>query len=373
MKVLFLSDYFSTWDIGGASRVLAEQIRGLNEKGHQTLLISGYPGQPNKENNSFRWIRVKYKSPLYLLRLAWHIRHQINTYKPDVVHVHQPLIGWLFTFLGPAFQPKIYHFHSYWFEEKVSHSDGSLLDKFALRIKRDVEKVTLSKMDAFIVLSDYSKRRLEESVSGKAIELIPGSIHTEDWSRQRTGNGHYKFLSVRRFDPRMGLEVLIEAFARLVQEHDQCTLTLVGRGREEEKLKSLTFRLGVEKNINFRGNVSDKELVDALLEHDCMVIPSQELEGFGMVVIEALASGLPVLASDTGGLAGFKKYHEVVKTIEKVDIENLNIGLKWAMNHFNRSQSLEEKCKKIARENFDTHVMVDSLTSCYRDQLNGTT
>ena len=70
MRILFFSDYYSTWDIGGATRVLQEQLRGLDKDPEIDVeLISGYPGDEEKEASQHSWLRVPYKCRFFLFKL----------------------------------------------------------------------------------------------------------------------------------------------------------------------------------------------------------------------------------------------------------------------------------------------------------------
>lgn len=370
MKILIFSDYVSTWNIGGATRVLQEQIRGLLEDEHEVELISGYPGDDEKEQSlGIPWHRCTYKSASYLLNLAQLSKKVCHAFKPDIAHFHQPLIAAITHRYITKDTPKIYHFHSYWYDEKVSHSDGSLQDRFVLSIKKRIENYALAKMDSFIVLSEWSKQRLRETITDDEIHVIPGSINCYTWDNSKTKHDNYAFLSVRRFDPRMGLDKLIKAFAKIHSEDPNCKLTLVGRGREEANLKNLVLELNLESSITFLSALSQEELQEQFSLHDCMVIPTQELEGFGMVVVESFAAGLPVLATNVGGLASFKPFNKIFHCLEKTDVESLQNGLKWAIDNFNQDKDLEKQCKTVAREHFDTKATTKTLVNLYRNSL----
>ena len=105
-------------------------------------------------------------------------------------------------------------------------------------------------------------------------------------------------VAVRRLVPRMGLDILIRVWSRL----DRGTLVVVGDGPERRRLEALARELGVGDRVRFTGPVSEEELVAHYRAADLCVLPSLALEGFGLVVLEALACGTPVLASDAGGL-----------------------------------------------------------------------
>lgn len=108
------------------------------------------------------------------------------------------------------------------------------------------------------------------------------------------------FLSVRRLDPRMGLAVLVEAFAKVSATCSTARLWIAGKGAQREELERLAVSLGLGNRIRFLGFVPEEELPGLYTVADAVLMPSLDLEGFGLVTAEALSCGTPVLASDAG-------------------------------------------------------------------------
>jgi glycosyltransferase involved in cell wall biosynthesis len=104
---------------------------------------------------------------------------------------------------------------------------------------------------------------------------------------------------VRRLTPRTGVDVLLQAFAHV---DDDTVLLVAGEGPERERLERLAYELGVAGSVRFLGGVSEERLVELYRAADVTVVPSVSLEGFGLVVLESLACGTPVIGSDVGGL-----------------------------------------------------------------------
>ena len=97
-----------------------------------------------------------------------------------------------------------------------------------------------------------------------------------------------------------GADMLIRSFAAV--QPTGWTLTLIGDGPETPRLETLATILGVRHSVDFRGALQDEALVEALNQHEILVVPSRWREPFGVVVLEGLACGCVVLASDGGGL-----------------------------------------------------------------------
>ena len=112
-------------------------------------------------------------------------------------------------------------------------------------------------------------------------------------------------VTARRLVPRMGIDVLLAAWSQVVEARGSSArplLLVVGDGEQRAALETQAARLGLAQDVRFLGKVSDDDLVAAYRAADVAVAPSVALEGFGLVVLEALACGTPVVGSAVAGL-----------------------------------------------------------------------
>ena len=99
----------------------------------------------------------------------------------------------------------------------------------------------------------------------------------------------------------MGLENLIVAFNELQKKAADIQLVIGGNGPLEDELMGLARSFGIEKKVHFTGFISEEQLPLYYQMADLFVLPTKELEGFGLVTLEAMASGLPVIGTPVGG------------------------------------------------------------------------
>ncbi len=128
----------------------------------------------------------------------------------------------------------------------------------------------------------------------------------DDGTRDRLGwRGRRVLLTVGRLQRRKGHDVLIQALPEIRRRVPDVLYAIVGDGEERERLERLARDLDVEDAVLFLGEVGDQELVDCYRHCDLFVLPNREIagdiEGFGMVLLEAQACGRPVVAGDSGG------------------------------------------------------------------------
>lgn len=206
--------------------------------------------------------------------------------------------------------PLVVHFQGPWADE--SRSDGRR-GGAATTARRLVERAVYRRAREIVVLSGAFKRVIVEDygVAPWRVTVLPPGVDTARFSpgdrapaRARLGLGPDAtvVVAVRRLVPRMGVDVLLEAWARVSAGRPAAVLLVVGDGAERPALEAMAGRLGVAGSVRFLGIVDETTLVSCYRSCDLAVVPSVELEGFGLVVLEALACGTPVLATDVGGL-----------------------------------------------------------------------
>ncbi len=139
--------------------------------------------------------------------------------------------------------------------------------------------------------------------------VIPNTYDTQCFSgakgrgasgERETKHEGLSLLSVGRLSPEKGHEVLLHAFAEARAGGLDASLTIVGDGSERARLEVLAAELGIAERVRFTGVLLDADLADAMRAADVFVLPSHS-EGFGVVLIEAMAMGLPVVATRSGG------------------------------------------------------------------------
>jgi phosphatidylinositol alpha-1,6-mannosyltransferase len=181
-----------------------------------------------------------------------------------------------------------------------------------------VIKYIYKKADGIIANSQFTFGELIRlGVEPKRLHLIYPGVDTEvfrpgldcnNWKRRLNLNGCRVLLTVSRLSERKGHDQVIRALPHLLKRIPNLVYIIAGNGAEEERLKNLCGNLGVDSNVHFLGYVDDALLPSLYNVADVFVMPNREtrtgeIEGFGMVFIEANACGVPVVAGKSGGTA----------------------------------------------------------------------
>lgn len=208
-------------------------------------------------------------------------------------------------------RPLVFHFHGPWAQESVAAGEDSTVGYLA---RLAIERTVVRRADAHVVLSSAFRRVLVERFRVRPWEvhvLTPGAAldrftpGDRDAARERLGIDREAFVAVcaRRLVPRMGIEVLMDAWSRVIDTLPAASLLLlVGDGPLREELSARARQRDLSAHVRLTGRIPEQDLIDAYRAADVAVVPSVALEGFGLVVAEAAACGTPSIVSDVGGL-----------------------------------------------------------------------
>lgn len=268
---------------------------------------------PEQKNTSIKFNNLASSDSRIWQRL-WSIRtnfQKIRFTQPDAINLHFALYSWPILDLLPQNIPITFNFHGPWaFESKQEVKNNQL----SIRIKQLIEKKTYNRCDRFIVLSQAFGNILhqEYQIPWHKIHIIPGGVNINNFQNNLSRadariklnwptNRPILFTS-RRLVHRMGIDKLIQAVARIQPRIPEIWLAIAGRGSIQTLLQQQVRELGLENNIKFLGFLPDEQLPIAYQAADLTVMPSQSFEGFGLAIIESLASGTPVLCTPVGGM-----------------------------------------------------------------------
>jgi len=207
-----------------------------------------------------------------------------------------------------------------------------------------LEKLALHQADAIWTISRYSRDRLCQAnqIEPERVQIVPCVVDGDVFCpapaspalmEQYGLAGHKVLITIARLwsgDIYKGVDVTLRALPQILCNYPQLKYLVIGRGDDQPRLVRLAEELGVTEQVIFVGFVPSENLVDYYRLADGYVMPSQE--GFGIVYLEALACGVPVIAGDADGSAdplqdgqlGWQVPHRNVDAVAKACIELLN-------------------------------------------------
>ncbi|MGB3292741.1 MAG: glycosyltransferase family 4 protein [Phormidesmis sp.] len=253
------------------------------------------------------------RSDQSLLKRLWATRTTFShreLERLDAINFHFALYSFALLAQLPKQVPLTFTFHGPWALE----SDWEGGNKLGIAVKRWIERQVYRRCDRFIVLSKAFGQILHESyrVPWQKIHVIPGGVNVESFqptlerSQARAQlnwpTGRFILFTPRRLVHRMGLDKLLSALVEVKRQRPDVLLVIAGKGPLRDALEAQTVALGLQEHVRFLGFLPEVDLPVAYQAADLTVIPSQSLEGFGLILLESLACGTPALCTPVGGM-----------------------------------------------------------------------
>lgn len=179
-------------------------------------------------------------------------------------------------------------------------------------------------------------------------------------------NEHFTFCSVAHLQHKKGFDILLPAFAQALKTRPDMKLKIGGKGPEEAKLHQLAADLNLGGSVEFLGGLKNEEVLKLMYESDAFVLASR-IETFGVVFIEALAQGLPVVATRCGGPESIVTPANglLIDTENQQALTEALIAL-----HDNHRQYSPQALREACLNEFGEHSVVSQLTETYRAAIN---
>lgn len=376
MNILFVADVSIHRVVGGAERVLLEQAARLSALGHQVYIITRrLPSHTSNYENIHSVHEWRYdinysNGPAFFVssinncqKLFKEISQKIAF---ELIDFHQPFSAFAVNLLNESKKiPKVYTCHSLSFEEyQTRHPNNNLFKALFyylnIILRKYLEKFSLDRSQRIIVLSEFTRDKLmnTHNIPREKIMIIPGAADLEYF---RPSPGHapsnpFLLFTVRNLVPRMGLENLIKAMSLIQKKEARIDLIIGGEGILKEKLQSLIKKLNLKNSVTLCGFLSKESLLKHYQMADFFILPTLALEGFGLVTVEAMACGTPVLGTPIGGTKeilnsfdpGFLFKDTTPESIAELILEKYQ----YYKERTDEYKLLCQKCRKFTEDNY---------------------
>ncbi|RDI71079.1 glycosyltransferase family 4 protein [Halopelagius longus] len=394
-------DFYPDPGSGGSGRYVYETTRRLTDRGHEVSVVTrrrgGVPARETVDGVEVRRYDLAIAdrtAPDILPQLpdaARAVEAACEDTDPDVLSLQGPVTGALADRAVPDDVPRSCTFHSPWPTEYLLRTrDGGLprwRRELNASLRRQLERRLLERADDVVTLSRFMDDQLC-GVYGPVHDaaVVPGGVDTETY---RPDAGPYDrmegddadadgtaFLTVRRLSPRMGHELLLDAFADHASDYPDDRLYVAGDGPLREELEARADRLGVDDRVTFLGYVPDADLPSAYASADAFVLPTTRLEGFGLATLEALSSGTPVVGTPVGGTVEILSECERAPEIPErmllagVDEDELAAALgRWSALSATERERAGEACRRYVREQYTWGRTVEARERRYAERV----
>ncbi len=352
-----------TLAMAGAERVVIELAARLPEEGFRTKIIALFEGgsfADDLRRRDIRWTQLLSSNAGSRMELLSRLNGLMrdDARGPAIIHTHLfggDFYGALAKRLshGRVTAPLISTAHN------IDHDDSTL--------RRLARRWAVRQMDQVVAISGavarYEKRNL--GVREDRIQVIPNGVELSRITKRHLRPFHDipRLLCVGRLEAQKGHAILLNALANVPPPW---MLEIVGTGSLERDLRELAERLGIASRVHFLGEQRDVH-EQRYAEADLFCFPSQ-WEGMGLVLAEAMAAGVPILASN---LPAIREYASASRLVDPASIDDWTAAIRDTLADPASAIATAQKAEPGIRKKFGLEQMVSSYADLYRQIIRG--
>ncbi len=371
MKIAMVSPYDFTWP-GGVTAHVAQLARELGRSGHEVQVLA--PHSPSRESQDAdlhvplgRSVPLPSGGSIARVSLSWwlypKIRALLRKEQFDIIHLHEPM--------APILPLCVLEFSD---SVNVGTFHASYARQHLYRITHPIIKRWQQRLHGNIAVSPAARRYVNNTFPGD-YEIIPNGIDFKHFSTNvapmpQYQDGKINILFVGRLEKRKGLRYLLEAYGKLKWDLPNIRLIVVGPGNPDKE----SYRVMSSQNlqdVEFVGRVSYDDLPRYYASADIFCSPATGAESFGIVLLEAMSAGKPVVASDIEGFRGVMTHGEQGLLVPKKDSNALAEALGMLARDPELGRKLGGNGNRLAKE-YRWEVVAGRVEAYYNTCLKAT-
>ena len=311
---------------GGMETSVINLSKGLEKAGHEVFIFAPeYPNYKDEKKNIFRYksIRFNYGGYFYVIPIpifSSKIKEIVKNLKLDVIHSHQPysLGSEALKFSKKLNTPIVFTYHIKY--EDYSHYIPLIPETVSKKYIRKITTKYSNQCNNIIAPSTAIKKMLADRGIKSPISIIPSGINVDNFKKDTRQKSEirkkYKIktddillITACRLTEEKNLGFLVRSFAKIKKRSENIKFMIVGDGAVKKDLEKMTEDLGIKNSVIFTGLVDRTEIIGLYQASDIFIFASKT-ETQGLVAVEAMAAGNPVVAIKASGIEDMVKNNE---------------------------------------------------------------
>jgi 1,2-diacylglycerol 3-alpha-glucosyltransferase len=339
MNILMMTNTF-TPHVGGVARSVQYFTDGYRKRGHRVMVVAPeYENIPENDRDVIRIPAIQhFKGSEFsvMLPIPGFLTKAVEKLKPDIVHSHHPfLIGWTALRVAHFYKLPLVFTHHTMYEQYTHYVSGN--SKALKRIVIDLSTRYANLCDQIFAPSESVASMLLKRGVETPISIVSTGVHFKRFAGG-SGPGFRMAMSipeeafvvghVGRLAPEKNLQFLAAAVSRFLKAESRAHFLVIGRGPSENAIQEIFLREGLRDRLHFTGNLDHPLLTSAYKAMDVFAFASMS-ETQGMVLTEAMAAGVPVVALDAPGAREVVTDHLNGRLLGSENITEFAFALEW--------------------------------------------
>jgi rhamnosyl/mannosyltransferase len=373
--LLIVAPYFPPHS-GGLERYVKEIAKGVGKRGkfNVEVLTTSEDGKDSIEDNKnykIHRLAFSFKVSNTPFSFAWFlkVRRLLKTINPDVINIHTPVFGLgdVVAFWANKKTPIVVTYHT----GSMKKGIGGIVDFTIWIYEHLFLKYLLGKAKHIVCVSDYVRNNFLAKYKYKSSVITPAvdtKLFYSDNDIKKDGNKLLFVAGLNRSEKYKGLEILLNALLDIVKNKKDVTLTVVGDGDAVDEYKRFVVENKLVNDVFFKGFLFGKELANEYKKVDILVAPTQK-ESFGMVIAEAMSSGLPVVASNVGGVPKLVEDGITGYLVKCGNVKSLSKKILKLLNDKDKQVEFGKRGEEKIKKDFTWEKKVNEYIKLFKDVL----
>jgi len=408
VRILVVSNFFPPHYVGGYEIACSEAVKGLKDRGHEVVVLTSTYGVGRRETAAgvCRWLRPDirwHQQPSGQLRSVAStlkqemvnqraLRSLVRAFAPDIVYLwNLAVISVSMAFLTQelgiplAFQVSDFSLLS-WKDDAWYSLMSSRPNRAVVRLVQRLVRIGARRFGLIVpadhiklghvhFLSGFLQRALlDKGLRATNPRVIHWGVDARRYQYRSEPSERTRILYAGQIVPHKGVQTVVEALKILgeAQGGELVTLTLAGGSvlpEYESKIRQMVSFLGLSRRVQFLGHVPREELPEVYAKHDIFVFPSVWDEPFGIALLEAMASGLAVVATASGGSAEILKDGTNALIFPKEDASACAERITSLMMDPDLFNRIRRAARRTVEQGFRLDAAVESTECALRDAI----
>jgi len=375
MNIVMLTNTF-TPHVGGVARSVEAFTAEYRRRGHRTLVVAPeFPGMPQDEIDVVRIPAIQNFNGSdfsVVLPVSGLLTGVLDEFAPDIIHAHHPYLLGVTALRIARFRdlPLVFTHHTL-HEEYTHYVPGDALKLRRFIIEAAVRYANLS--DQVFAPSESIMTLLRDRGVETPVAVVPTGVQAEDFAQGNGGRfrgamgipvdafvvGH-----LGRLAPEKNLEFLAKTAAAFLETTSRAHFLVIGTGPSEMTIREIFTRVGLDVRLHIAGVLEHEQLADALHAMNLFAFASKS-ETQGMVLTEAMAAGLPVVALDAPGVREVVRDYKNGRLLHGESIKDFVSAMQWVAGLPEKQYRELERAALDTAEAFSMSHSADKALACY--------
>lgn len=230
---------------------------------------------------------------------------------------------------------------------------------------------------AIVMLVSRKLKQLAREHFGldEKLRVVPNGVHPGAVTAPTgvVGEGGSKgpcMLSVSNLVATKGVDLNMRALQKLVDTHPAVSYIVVGSGPEQTRLRRMASTLHLQDRVRFLGRLPHRQVLEHMAHCDIFSLPSWE-EGFGVVYLEAMAQGKPVIGCQGQGIEDFVEQQKTGLLVKPRDVDSLTEAIDFLLSNPEKAEEIGERARRVVLENYTWDKNAERTMAVYEEVLRG--